>query len=68
MMAFCAQTVLFILIGVISGIEFAKYDTITTKDWIKVILFWPLMIIVRAITVYAFYPILKNRGYGLSRK
>jgi len=26
------------------------------------------MIIVRAITVYGFYPILKSRGYGLSRK
>jgi NhaP-type Na+/H+ or K+/H+ antiporter len=26
------------------------------------------MILIRAIVIYAFYPILKNRGYGLSKK
>lgn len=30
--------------------------------------FWALMIVVRAIVIYAFYPILKSRGYGLSKK
>ena len=26
------------------------------------------MILIRAIVIYSFYPILKNRGYGLSKK
>ena len=68
MMAFCAQTVLFILLGSISGVEFANYDTLTTDDYVKMFAFWALMIIVRAIVIYAFYPVLESRGYGLSRK
>jgi len=32
------------------------------------IIFWVLMIIVRAIIVYSLYPILQSRGYGLSKK
>lgn len=30
--------------------------------------FWALMIAVRAVVIYGFYPILKVRGYGLSKK
>ncbi len=30
--------------------------------------FWALMIAVRAVVIYGFYPILKGRGYGLSKK
>jgi NhaP-type Na+/H+ or K+/H+ antiporter len=67
-MAHCAQTTLFILIGSIHGIEFIKYNTITTVDWIKLFAFWVLMIVVRAIVIYAFLPIIKNRGYGLSKQ
>jgi hypothetical protein len=32
------------------------------------IAFWALMIVIRAIVIYGFYPILKSRGYGLSKK
>lgn len=67
-MAYAAQTTLFILIGTISGIEFAKYDTLMIDDYVKVLFFWVLMIVVRAIVIYGFYPILQSRGYGLSRK
>lgn len=67
-MAYSAQTVLFVLGGVIAGIELSKYNTITSADWFKLGAFWVLMILVRAIIIYAFYPILKSRGYGLSKK
>jgi NhaP-type Na+/H+ or K+/H+ antiporter len=67
-MAYCGQTVLFILLGTISGIEAAKYDTLTSSDYIKMLLFWVMMIIVRAIVIYSFYPVLQSRGYGLSRR
>jgi hypothetical protein len=57
-MAYCGQTVLFILLGTISGIEAAKYDALTTDDYLKMLFFWVLMIIVRAIIIYSFYPVL----------
>jgi NhaP-type Na+/H+ or K+/H+ antiporter len=32
------------------------------------IAFWIIMIVIRGIIIYGFYPILKSRGYGLSKK
>lgn len=42
--------------------------TITVGDWIKMFLFWFLMIISRVIMVLTFYPLLKRFGYGLTQK
>lgn len=42
--------------------------TITALDWIKMFMFWLLMIISRLIMVFTFYPFLKRSGYGLTRK
>lgn len=67
-MAYSGMTVLFVLGGVIAGVEFSHDHTLTTEDWIKMFIFWALMIVVRAIVIYAFYPILKSRGYGLTKK
>ncbi len=67
-MAYSGMTVLFVLGGVIAGVEFSNDHTLTTEDWIKMFAFWALMIVVRAIVIYGFYPILKSRGYGLSKK
>jgi NhaP-type Na+/H+ or K+/H+ antiporter len=43
-------------------------STITGWDWIKMFAFWILMIIVRAIMVLTFLPILKATGYGITKK
>lgn len=67
-MGYSGMTVLFVLGGVIAGVEFSHSNTITSADWFKMIAFWALMIIVRAIVIIGFYPILKSRGYGMSKK
>jgi NhaP-type Na+/H+ or K+/H+ antiporter len=43
-------------------------STITGWDWIKMLAFWVLMIIIRAIMVLTFVPILKATGYGITKK
>ena len=43
-------------------------STITGWDWIKMLIFWFLMIAVRAIMVVTFLPILKASGYGITKK
>jgi hypothetical protein len=43
-------------------------STITGWDWIRMFIFWILMIIVRAIMVVTFLPILKASGYGITKK
>ena len=42
--------------------------TIEGSDWIKMIIFWFLMMLCRGIMVYSFYPLLRNTGYGISQK
>ncbi len=43
-------------------------STITGWDWLKMLIFWFLMIAVRAIMVVTFLPILKASGYGITKK
>jgi hypothetical protein len=43
-------------------------STITGWDWLKMFAFWILMIIVRAIMVLTFLPILRASGYGITKK
>jgi hypothetical protein len=43
-------------------------STITGWDWFKMFVFWFLMILLRAVMVLTFYPIIKKSGYGLTKK
>ena len=43
-------------------------SSIGFSDWIRMFLFWFLMLILRALMILTFYPILKNLGYGLTKK
>lgn len=43
-------------------------DTITTGDWVRMFIFWFLMIISRVIMVLTFYPFLTRSGYGITSK
>lgn len=59
---------IFVLTGIVVGVEMIAESTITAWDWIRMLIFWVLMIIVRAIMVVSFLPILKASGYGISKK
>ena len=43
-------------------------STIRLSDWIRMFLFWFLMIGLRGLMVLTFYPFLRKIGYGLSKK
>lgn len=54
--------------GIIIGVEMIDKSTITIADWVRMFIFWGLMIVMRFVMVASFYPILKLYGYGLSKK
>ena len=56
------------LTGIVVGIKMIDETTITVWDWIKMFMFYILMIVSRIIMVATFYPILKKFGYGLTAK
>jgi len=64
------ETLIFLMTGLLIGYEilFNHDSSITTADWIKMLIFWVLMIIARAMMVFIFWPIIKKHGYGLSPK
>lgn len=43
-------------------------STIVFADWVKMLIFFVLMIIARGIMVLTFFPILKMFGYGINYK
>lgn len=43
-------------------------STITAMDWVRMFIFWFLMIGMRTLMVLTFYPILRKTGYGLTKK
>jgi len=56
------------LTGIIVGIRMIEEVTIEPLDWLKMFLFYVLMIIARTIMVLTLYPLLTKFGYGLTRK
>ncbi len=65
---YSCETLIFILTGIVVGVEMISESTITGWDWIRMFIFWILMIICRAIMVITFLPILKASGYGVTKK
>ena len=43
-------------------------STIGVSDWVRMFLFWFLMIGLRSLMILTLYPLLKRTGYGLTRK
>ena len=43
-------------------------STITFDDWIKMLIFWILMIIARFVMIFSCLPVLKKSGYGITNK
>ncbi len=62
--AFIANTLIFIIVGVVIALRVSY----TPNDFLMLILVYFAIIIVRAIVISMFYPIMKNIGYGLSAK
>jgi len=66
---YTCETLIFLLTGLLIGYEvFVKESTIEAMDWVKMIFFYIFMIGARAAMVFAFYPLLKRHGYGLTGK
>jgi len=65
---YSCETLIFVLTGIVVGVKMVSESTITGWDWIKMLIFWVLMIAVRAIMVLTFLPILKGSGYGITKK
>lgn len=62
---YSCETLIFLLTGILIGIEMIEKSTITFDDWIKMLIFWVLMIVMRFVMVFTLYPILSRTGYGL---
>ena len=65
---YSCETLIFVLTGIVVGVKMVSESTITGWDWLKMLIFWVLMIAVRAIMVLTFLPILKGSGYGITKK
>lgn len=65
---YLCETVIFLLTGIIIGVNILDKSTITFSDWVRMLIFFVLMVIVRGVMVFTFYPLLRIFGYGLSYK
>lgn len=62
--AFIANTLIFIIVGVVVALRVSY----TPRDFLILILIYFGIVVVRAIVIAMFYPIMKRIGYGLSAK
>ena len=62
--AFIANTLIFIIVGVVV----AQRVSYTPRDFLILILLYIAIVIVRAIVIAMFYPLMKRIGYGISPK
>jgi NhaP-type Na+/H+ or K+/H+ antiporter len=65
---YVCETTIFLLTGIIIGVNILDKSHIDFSDWVRMFIFFILMVIGRGIMVLTFFPILKLFGYGLSYK
>ncbi|EGR34487.1 sodium hydrogen exchanger family protein, putative [Ichthyophthirius multifiliis] len=65
---YVCETLIFLLTGLLIGVEIVGQSTITTSDWVKLIVFWVLMIITRYLMVIILMPFLKQSGYPITQQ
>lgn len=65
---YICETIIFLLTGVIIGVEIIERNSIYTSDWVRLFIFWFLMNGARFAMVATFYPLLKMFGYGMNKK
>lgn len=61
------ETIIFLLTGVLIGVEMMDKSTITSADWVKMFVFYLCMIVMRFVMVGTFWKLLQSHGYGLSK-
>ena len=44
------------------------HENITLRDWISLLIFYILMMLMRAVMVLIFLPLIRTYGYGLNKK
>ncbi|CAD8193501.1 unnamed protein product [Paramecium pentaurelia] len=64
---YSCDTLVFLLVGIIVGIEIMEEKLIESSDYYKMIGFYFLMILARFLMVLTFYPFLKCFGYPISK-
>ncbi|CAK89999.1 unnamed protein product (macronuclear) [Paramecium tetraurelia] len=64
---YSCDTLVFLLVGIIVGIEIMEEKLILTSDYYKMVGFYFLMILARLLMVLTFYPFLKCFGYPISK-
>ncbi|CAD8109667.1 unnamed protein product [Paramecium sonneborni] len=64
---YSCDTLVFLLVGIIVGIQIMEEELIVSTDYFKMIGFYFLMILARFIMVLTFYPLLKCFGYPISK-
>ncbi|CAD8069778.1 unnamed protein product [Paramecium sonneborni] len=64
---YSCDTLVFLLVGIIVGIQLLEEDLIQRIDYFKMIGFYFLMILVRLLMVLTFYPLLKYFGYPMTK-
>jgi NhaP-type Na+/H+ or K+/H+ antiporter len=63
---YSCETLIFIITGIVIGT--LVITDITVWDWVRMFVFWFLMIGVRAVMILTFYPVLRQTGYGITKK
>jgi len=63
---FC--TIAYYLSGILIGVNWTGHSTISSLDWIKLLVLWFLLQIIRMIVVFVLSPLLKKFGYGINRQ
>ncbi|EGR27161.1 sodium hydrogen exchanger family protein, putative [Ichthyophthirius multifiliis] len=61
------ETLIFLLTGVLIGVEIVGQSTIVMSDWFKMFIFWIFMIIVRWLMIIILMPLLRKSGYPITR-
>lgn len=63
---YSADTLIFLLVGIIVGTVILEEDSIYPSDWIKMIFFYVFMTLSRYVMIMTFMPLLRRYGYPIS--
>lgn len=61
-----AETIIFLLAGIIIGVQQAEDSEIEGSDWFKMVMLYLGITLGRLCMIFFFYPILRKSGYGLN--
>lgn len=68
MIEFVANTVIFVLAGLIIGYNFLELDDIGGREWGFLVVLYVFLYLIRCTIIILFFPILMRLGYGLNTR